>query len=98
TEIYRKWGRSVRYENGIFITVSEAGEAIEKDGVFQARPAIEVPAQTRVSVPHSAGADLDAFVAATQVNVAQTLLSVRPGRIERFIASAGTAIHETDGV
>jgi hypothetical protein len=104
TEVYRKSGRVVRYENGIFISISEAGEAFEKDGVFQARPAREAPAQTRVSVPHSAGADLEAsraeiqaYVAETQVNVAQTLLSVRSGRIERFIASSGIATHETNG-
>jgi len=94
---YRKVGRVVRYENGILISVSESGEAFEEDGVFHARPAVEGTAQTRVSVPHSAGADLDSFVAKTQANVAQTLLSVRSGRIERFIASAGTAIHETNG-
>jgi hypothetical protein len=100
TEAYRKWGRVVRYENGVFIYVSEAGEAFEEDGVFRA-----APAQTRVSVPHSAGADLatslsqlQAYVAETQANVAQTLLSVRSGRMERFIASAGVATHETNGV
>jgi hypothetical protein len=98
TEVYRKWGRVVRYENGITITISESGEAWEEDGVFQARPAVEVPAQTTVSVPHAAGADLAAFVGETHSNVAQTLLSVRSGRIERFIASAGTATHETNGV
>jgi hypothetical protein len=104
TEGYRKWGRVVRYENGIFVSVSEAGEAFENDGVFQAWPAREVPAQTRVSVPHSAGADLatslsqlQAYVAETQANVAQTLLSVPSGRIERFIASAGIATHEING-
>ncbi|MEA2325249.1 MAG: hypothetical protein QOE68_208 [Thermoanaerobaculia bacterium] len=104
TEVYRKWGHVVRYQNGVFVSVSEAGEAFENDGVFQARPAVEVPAQTRVSVPHSAHADLQtrlsqvhAYVTETQANVAQTLLSVRSGRIERFIASAGTATHETDG-
>jgi hypothetical protein len=89
--VYRKWGRVVRYENGTTITVEEAGEAFEKDGVFYARPAVEEPAQTRVSVPHTAGAELDAYVA-------QTLLSVRPGRIERFIASKGIATHQTNGV
>jgi len=96
TEVYRKFGRVVRYENGIVISVSEAGEAFEKDGVFQARPAVEEPAQTRVSVPHP-DPELAAFVAETQTNVAQTLLSVRSGRIERLIASAGTAKHETNG-
>jgi hypothetical protein len=91
TDVYRKRGRVVRYENGVFLSISETGEAFEKDGVFQAWPAREVPAQTRVSVPHSTVADLKAFVA-------QTLLSVRSGRIERFIASAGIATHETNGV
>jgi hypothetical protein len=81
TEVYRKWGNVVRYENGIVISVSEAGEAFEKDGVFQARPA-----QTRASVPH-ADADLKQFVAQTRF----------PLRIERFIASAGIATHEIDG-
>jgi hypothetical protein len=104
TEIYRKWGRVVRYEDGIVISVSEAGESFEEDGVFQAMPAVEATAQTRVSVPHSAGADLatslsqlQAYVAETQANVAQTLLSVRSGRMERFIASIGSASHETNG-
>jgi len=104
TEVYRKWGRVVRYEDGVFISISEAGQSFENDGVFQAMPAVDVRAQTRVSVPHSAGADLEAFraeiqayVAETQANVAQTLLSVRSGRIERFIASIGTATHETNG-
>jgi len=81
TEVYRKWGHVVRYENGIVISVSEAGEAFEKDGVFQARPA-----QTRGSVAHPAVADLEQFVA-----------QVRSGRIERFIASAGIATHEING-
>ena len=83
---YRKWGRVLRYENGVFIHVQETGEAFEKDGVFHAHPA-----QTRVSVPHSWAAELEACVA-------QTLLSVPSGRIERFIASHGIATHETNGV
>ena len=97
TEVYRKVGRVVRYENGVFLSISEAGEAFEEDGAFQARPAVEEPARTRVSVPHSADADLKQYVAQTRVNVAQTLLSVQSGRIERFIASVGTAVHETNG-
>jgi hypothetical protein len=97
TEVYRKWGRVLRYENGVFLSVSEAGEAFEKDGVFQARPAVEEPAQTRVSVPHH-DPELAAFVKETQDCVAQTLLSVQSGRIERLIASSGTATHETNGV
>jgi len=83
---YRKWGRVVRYEDGVFVHVQETGEAFEKDGVFHAQPA-----QTRVSVPHSSAAELEAYVA-------QTLLSVPGGKIERFIASHGIATHETNGV
>jgi hypothetical protein len=92
TELYRKFGHVVRYENGTLISVSEIGEAFEEGGVFHARPVVEAPAQTRVSVPLSARADLDTFV-----NVAQTLLSVQSGRMERLIASVGIATHETNG-
>jgi len=95
---YRKSGDVVRYENGTTISVSESGEAFETDGVFQAGPAVLAPEQTRVSVPHSARSELATFVAEAQANVAQTLLSVRSGRIERFIASLGIATHETNGV
>jgi hypothetical protein len=90
---YRKWGCVARYENGAFIHVEEVGEAFEEDGVFHAQPA-----QTRVSVLHLPQVELEAFVADAQANVAQTLLSVRSGRIERFIASHGIATHETNGV
>ena len=83
---YRKWGRVVRYENGMTVRVEEAGEASENEGVFVARPA-----QTGVSVPHLDARDVDAYVA-------QTLLSVRPLVIERLIVSAGIAKHEMNGV
>ena len=86
SEIYRKWGRVVRYENGVTVRVEEVGEASENDGVFQARPA-----QTRVSVPHLQAREVEAYVA-------QTLLSVRPLVVERLIVSAGIAKHETNGV
>jgi len=113
TDVYRKWGRVIRYENGMTIRVEEAGEATERDGTFRTAP-IESPAQTGVSVPH-----VDSFVAQTGVSVAQvedfvaqtllsvqqvdsfvaqTLLSVRPCTIERLIVSAGIARHETNGV
>jgi hypothetical protein len=47
-------------------------------------------------VPHQ-DPEIAAFVKKTKANVAQTLLSVRSGRIERFIASAGIATHEING-
>ncbi len=91
---YRKWGRVVRYENGVTIRVEEAGEASEMDGVFLARPA-----QTRVSVPHTSEVSiLEGALPTVEAYVAQTLLSVRPSVIERLIVSAGIAQHETNGV
>jgi len=36
--IYRKWGRVVRWENGMLVRVTEAGEAREENGVFVAQP------------------------------------------------------------
>jgi hypothetical protein len=86
TDVYRKWGRVVRYENGVTIRVEEAGEASERDGVFLA-----APAQTRGPVPQLHAREVDSYVA-------QTLLSVRPSVIERLIVSAGIAHHETNGV
>jgi hypothetical protein len=113
TDVYRKWGRVIRYENGTTIHVEEAGEATERDGVFRAAPIesrVTLPeaegartgeaAQTRVSQPH-----FDTFVAQTRLLVpdldtfvAQTLLSVRPCTVERLIVSAGIARHQANGV
>ena len=36
--VYRKWGRTIRYENGMTVRVEEAGEAVEAGGEFVARP------------------------------------------------------------
>jgi hypothetical protein len=52
TEVYRKWGRVVRYENGITVRVEEAGEAIEKDGVFRSAPMVP-PYACLMRVPSS---------------------------------------------
>jgi hypothetical protein len=38
---YRKWGRVVRWENGVLVHVEEAGEAREENGVFVAAPIAE---------------------------------------------------------
>jgi hypothetical protein len=35
---YRKWGRTVRYENGTIVRVEEAGEAVEEGGEFRCHP------------------------------------------------------------
>jgi hypothetical protein len=48
--IYRKWGRTVRWENGTIVRVEEAGEAREEDGVFFAQPIAERVALPQVDV------------------------------------------------
>jgi hypothetical protein len=106
TSLYRKWGRVIRYENGMMIRVEEAGEASEVDGVFEARPMLwEEGAQTRVSVPHHSShrtrvplPEMSAVLQQVEAYVAQTLLSVHSCNVERLIISAGVSIHETNGV
>jgi hypothetical protein len=88
TEIYRKWGRVIRYENATTVRVEEAGKATESDGIFRAEPAGEAAEAT---LDADSGAEIDAFAA-------QTLLSVRPCAIERLIVSSGAVRHETNGV
>jgi hypothetical protein len=39
--VYRKWGRTVRVENGVVVRVEEAGEAVEEGGEFVVRPIAE---------------------------------------------------------
>lgn len=54
--IYRKWGRVVRWENGVVVRVEEAGEAIEENGVFDAHPIAErVPLPDVECGGHAAG-------------------------------------------
>ena len=36
--VYRKWGRTVRWENGVVVRVEEGGEAFEDSGEFISRP------------------------------------------------------------
>jgi hypothetical protein len=45
-EVYRKWGRVVRYENGMTIRVEESGEATEDGDIFHA-----APVESRVALP-----------------------------------------------
>jgi hypothetical protein len=47
---YRKWGRTVRYENGTTVRVEEAGEAVEVGGEFRAYPIADHPS---VPLPQS---------------------------------------------
>ena len=67
------------------------------DGVFQAA-ARDRGTSTDKSVCATLGSRRSrACCRYGRINVAQTLLSVRSGRIERFIASAGIATHEING-
>jgi hypothetical protein len=100
TEIYRKWGRVVRYENGVTIRVEEAGEASEHDGVFHAAPIALRRAQLRWAEPPWVG-EKDRDLAKDDEGSAQRGWALRmPGRVsvERLIASAGVAEHEAGGV
>jgi hypothetical protein len=48
---YRKWGRTVRYENGTIVRVEEAGEAVEVDSEFRAYPIAERRSLPELPVP-----------------------------------------------
>ena len=52
SETYRKWGRTVRFENGAIVRVEEAGEAVEDGEEFSARPLRERRDLPEVASPH----------------------------------------------
>ena len=83
SEVYRKFGRSLRYENGTIVRSDEAGEAIEDAQTFSCRPIahnVELP-------PIDTGAIDDA--------VSEIKSIVRPPlNIERLIVSEGIAEHQ----
>jgi hypothetical protein len=83
SELYRKFGRSLRYENGTIVRAEEAGEAIEDGQTFTCRPiahSVELP-------PISGGAIDDAVTEIQSI--------VRPPlTIERLIVSEGIAEHQ----
>lgn len=84
TEVYRKWGRSVRREGDRLIRVSEAGEAID-DGVFRTRPIEET-----ISLQEP---DADAVQSA-----ARAIESIaKPLALERLFVSEANIVHECDG-
>ena len=96
---YRKWGRSIRYENGTIVRVEEAGEAVEVDGEFRAYPHPPFGHLLPLVREKEAGA---AFAAvATSLSRSAGEGGRRPGEgvaIERIVMSEGVAIHETNGV
>lgn len=82
SEIYRKRGAVVRWENGMLVHVVESGEAVEDASIFRCAPSKQPP------LPH-----LDpARVVATAAAIEASLL---PGvTIERLLISEGVAEHE----
>jgi len=87
--IYRKWGRTVRWENGTIVRVEEAGEAREEDGVFFARP-----------IAHGVIPSASEGSPARVIAVAEGILRCAQDdtKIERVLVSEGIALHECDGV
>jgi hypothetical protein len=86
TELYRKWGRSVRREGNRLIRVDEAGEAIDDRRVFRTRPIEE---DVDLDAP-----DADAVEAAARGIEA----IVKPLALERLFVSEANLLHECDGL
>jgi hypothetical protein len=84
-EIYRKRGSILRHENGSFVLVREAGEAVEDGMLFRC-----APASGAADIPAIDGAELRDFV--QRVHEASGDLC-----IERLIATEGHAQHEFEG-
>jgi hypothetical protein len=83
SEVYRKFGRSLRYENGTMIRSDEAGEAIEDAQTFTCRPIAH-----NVELPPIDSRAIDAAVSEIQSIVRSPL------KIERLIVSEGIAEHQ----
>lgn len=86
SEVYRKEGRVVRYENGRVVFVVESGEAIEDGASFSCRPS---------------GASVDVPVVAADgvEEVARTIAARVPSgvRVERLVITDGVAAHHFAG-
>ncbi|HEY0140246.1 MAG TPA: hypothetical protein VGF48_05070 [Thermoanaerobaculia bacterium] len=84
SEIYRKAGRVVRWENGVVVRVVESGIAIDDGETFTCRP----DPQASALPPH----------AETVSDVANRIRAiVAPHAIERLIVAEGEAEHDCDG-
>ncbi len=83
SESYRKFGRTVRYENGTFIRVEEAGQAIEDGQAFSCRP---ITRSTTLSPIDTA--ELEQTVRDIEALVRPPLT------VERLVVTEGVAEHE----
>ncbi len=81
-EVYRKYGRTLRYENGTVVSIEEAGEAIEDAQTFTCRPI-----ERSVGLP-----PIDAAAIETTVSEIHSIIRA-PLSIERLIVSEGVAEH-----
>jgi len=86
SEVYRKWGRSVRREGDRLVRVDEAGEAIDDRGVFRTQPIEET-----ISLEEP---DANAVQSAAR----QIESIVKPLALERLFVSQVNLAHECDGV
>jgi hypothetical protein len=82
-EVYRKFGRSVRNENGGVLRIEEAGEAVEEKETFSCRPVERL--RTIDPIDET---ELDAAVSTIRSMVEP------PVAIERLVVSEGVAEHE----
>jgi len=82
-EVYRKFGRVMRWENGVEIDVTESGEAIETADTFIATP---IPAEDR----RLACPDLP--------DIGQARAPILHGTVERLILIHGIAIHQFNDI
>lgn len=83
SEMYRKFGRSLRYENGTIVRSDEAGEAIEDAQTFTCRPiahSVELP-------------PIDSLTIDDTVREIHSIVQ-RPLAVERLIVSEGIAEHQ----
>ena len=83
SEVYRKWGRSVRREGEQLVLVDEAGEAIESDALFRTRAlgdALDLRAPDSNAV-EGAASEIESIVE-------------RPLIIERLFVSEGAVAHQ----
>ncbi len=87
TQVYRKFGRTVRYENETLVRVEEAGQAIESEQTFRCQP---IGGASRFS------ATLATEAVETAVKQIQSIVAA-PLAIERLVVSEGIAEHEFGG-
>ena len=83
SEVYRKWGRSVRREGPHLVMVDEAGEAVEAGGIFRTRALGE---DVDLRAPDTAAVEQ----AAREIES----IATSPLSIERLLVSEGTVRHQ----